>query len=198
MSLNCGHDEVSLSPPDACNLSLDPDTANRYLTVSDGNKRATVGAEQKCPDLPQRFDFYNQVLCREGLTGRCYWEVEWSCGQSEDVAVGVCYRGLNRKGEGDPCRLGFNVMSWCLGHRWNPPAATHYAEHDRKTQYFPVPSGGCSRLGVYLDWPAGTLSYYNISDDTLDHLYTFHTTFTEPVYPAFMIWRDKNYVFLPL
>lgn len=77
---------VSLS--DACVLSLDPDTANNRLTLSEGNTKATHGVQQSCPDLPQRFDVFSQVLCREGLTGCCYWEVEWSTSQSEDVAVG--------------------------------------------------------------------------------------------------------------
>lgn len=150
------------------------------------------------PNLPQRFDHFCQVLCREGLTGRCYWEVEWSAGHSEDVAVGVSYKGIFRKGQGALCRLGWNVMSWCLGHRWSPPAATLYAEHNNQCHYFSLPSTGCNRLGVYLDWPGGSLSYYKVSSNTLSHLHTFQTTFTEPVYPAFMVWRDNNYVFLRL
>ncbi|XP_044055412.1 stonustoxin subunit beta-like [Siniperca chuatsi] len=183
----------------ACVLTLDPDTANTHLTLSEGNMKATYHTElQPYPYLPQRFDHFSQVLCSEGLTRQCYWEVEWSAGSSEDVAVGVCYKGMLRKGNSQLCRLGWNEMSWCLGHRWSPPAATLYAEHDKECQYSPLPSAGCSQLGVYLDWPGGTLSYYKVSSNTLSHLHTFHTKFTEPVYPAFMIWRECNYVFLCL
>ncbi|XP_070782802.1 stonustoxin subunit alpha-like [Enoplosus armatus] len=182
----------------ACDLTLDPDTAHNRLTLSEGNKKATHGASQSYPNVPQRFKNLSQVLCREGLTGRCYWEVEWSAGYDEDVAVGVTYKGLIRKGKGNPCRLGWNTMSWCFGHRWSPSEATLYAEHEKLRHNVPVPVAGCTRLGVYLDWPAGTLSYYNVSSDTLSHLYTFHNKFSEPVYPAFTIWRESNFVFLSL
>ncbi|KAM9336971.1 stonustoxin subunit beta-like [Symphorus nematophorus] len=182
----------------ACDLSLDPDTAHNRLTLSEGNKKATCGAQQSYPDRPQRFDYYQQVLCREGLTGRCYWEVEWSAGHSEDVAVGVCYIRLGRKGKGGQCWLGGNTMSWALGHRWSPPEPTLYADHNNQQQGFPVPPTGITRLGVYLDWAAGTLSYYNASSDTLSHIHTFRAEFTEPVYPGFLIWRDSNYAHLSL
>ncbi|XP_026171815.1 neoverrucotoxin subunit alpha-like [Mastacembelus armatus] len=182
----------------ACDLTLDPNSAQNNLILSEGNKKATHGVSQSYPDHPDRFDVFHQVMCKEELTGRHYWEVEWSSGESEDVAVGVSYRGMWRKGYGDGCRLGYNVMSWCLGHRWNPPNPTLYAEHDKKATYQPVPSSGFCQVGVYLDWPAGTLSYYKVSANTLTHLHTFSTTFTEPVCPCFMIWCDKNYVFLPL
>ncbi|KAK2820152.1 hypothetical protein Q5P01_023111 [Channa striata] len=186
----------------AVDLTLDPDTANNNLILCKGNKMATHGEHQKKPSLPLRFDWFHQVLCREGLLGCCYWEVEWSTGDSEDVAVGVSYGGIGRNGKGDECRLGFNVMSWCLGHRWNHPDPTLYAEHNKNSIYFPLPVTGLQRLGVYLDWSAGTLSFYKVSaeslTESLTHLHTFCTKFTAPVYPAFMIWRDKNYVFLPL
>ncbi|XP_044035352.1 stonustoxin subunit alpha-like [Siniperca chuatsi] len=182
----------------ACDLTLDPNTASRCFTLSEENKKATCGEAQSYTDLPQRFESFCQVLCREGLTGRCYWEVEWSAGPNVNVAVGVSYIGLFRKGDDDRCRIGWNTMSWCLGHRWLPPDATLYAEHNKEQHLFPVPPTGCTRLGLFLDWPAGTLSYYNVSSDTLSHLHTFHANFSEPVYPAFLTWHPSNYVFLSL
>ncbi|XP_037611996.1 neoverrucotoxin subunit alpha-like [Sebastes umbrosus] len=177
-------------------LTLDPDTACPTLTLSEDNKKATHGARQSYPELPQRFDPYPQVLCREELTGRCYWELEWSAGGTENVAVGVCYRGLFRKGEDDWCRLGNNAMSWCLGRLWFSPKATLFAMYDSQSHYLPFPD--FTRLGVYLDWPAGTLSYYKVSSDTLSHIHTFRNKFSEPVYPAFRIWNESYCVLLCL
>ena len=61
-----------------------------------------VGVVQSYPRRPERFKFWFQVLCREGLTGRCYWEVEWRGG----VSIGVTYRGITRRGGGDDSWLG--------------------------------------------------------------------------------------------
>ncbi|KAM8730515.1 neoverrucotoxin subunit alpha-like [Acanthopagrus schlegelii] len=168
----------------ACDLTLDPDTVNHHLTLSEGNKEVTAGQErQSYPDLPQRFDCWPQVLCREGLTGRCYWEVKWG-GFLSNVVGGVCYGGMPRKGNSGQSRLGGNKLSWGLAHYHYADGL--YAEHDNQKHHLPRPFF-FTRLGVYLDWSAGTLSYYVVSSDTLSHIYTFHTKFTEPVYPICMI-----------
>uniref|UniRef100_A0A671WLK7 B30.2/SPRY domain-containing protein n=1 Tax=Sparus aurata TaxID=8175 RepID=A0A671WLK7_SPAAU len=147
----------------ACDLTLDPDTAHNELTL---------------------FDKYPQVLCREELTGRCYWEVEWESFKV-NVTVGVCCRGMSRKG--NQSNLGENKLSWCLGYyQISGAGSVLFANHDNDSSVLPVPSA-FTRLGVYLDWSAGTLSYYNVSSDTVSHIYTFHTKFTEPVYPGFEI-----------
>ncbi|KAI4894498.1 hypothetical protein NFI96_007887, partial [Prochilodus magdalenae] len=66
--------------PDSCELTLDPNTVNRRLSLCEENRKAVwAREEQSYPDHPERFDYwYQQVLCRESLTGRCYWEAEWS------------------------------------------------------------------------------------------------------------------------
>uniref|UniRef100_A0A671Y2W6 B30.2/SPRY domain-containing protein n=1 Tax=Sparus aurata TaxID=8175 RepID=A0A671Y2W6_SPAAU len=175
----------------ACDLTLDPDTAHNHLILSEGNKKATdVLEQQSYPDLPQRFGYYNQVLCREELTGRCYWEVEWESSKV-NVTVGVCYRGMSRKGKSDQSRIAGNKLCWCLGYVQIPGPEVLTAEHDNQNHELPVPSP-FPRLGVYLDWSAGTLSYYKVSSDTLSHIYTFHTKFTEPVYPGFGIWGRSS------
>ncbi|KAI3352656.1 hypothetical protein L3Q82_020125 [Scortum barcoo] len=62
----------------ACELTLDTNTAHRNLKLSEDNRKVTlVSEEQPYPDHPERFDVWPQLLCRTGLTGRCYWEVEW-------------------------------------------------------------------------------------------------------------------------
>uniref|UniRef100_A0A671Y5Y7 Neoverrucotoxin subunit beta-like n=1 Tax=Sparus aurata TaxID=8175 RepID=A0A671Y5Y7_SPAAU len=168
----------------ACDLTPDPETAHKWLTLSERNKKVTRGPGQSYPDRPQRFDDCTQVLCREELTGRCYWEVKWK-GSELFFAVGVCYRGLSRKGDHDQSRLGGNKLSWGLTYMQLGGPAGLCAHHDNQRHHLPFPPGPFTRLGVYLDWSAGTLSYYKVSSDTLSHIYTFHTKFTEPVYPGF-------------
>ncbi|XP_071371315.1 NACHT, LRR and PYD domains-containing protein 3-like [Centroberyx affinis] len=163
----------------ACELTLDPNTANRNLSLSEDNREVTeVREEQPFPDHPERFDHWKQVLCRNGLTGCCYWEVE----KKGLVCLGVTYRRIRRKGKGDDCWLGWNDKSWslyCSGY-------SYIAWHNkRRTIIRPPPSSDSDRVAVYLDWSAGTLSFYRVSSDTLIHLHTFHSTFTEPLYPGF-------------
>ncbi|KAM4580641.1 NACHT, LRR and PYD domains-containing protein 3-like isoform 2-T2 [Odontesthes bonariensis] len=162
----------------ACEITLDPNTAHRKLLLSNHNRVLTMGKEkQPYPDHPERFDYWKQLLCTEGLTGRCYWEVEWK-GQ---VYIAVTYKGIKRKGESDDCTLGKNDHSWSL----LCSAESHSGLHNNKRAS--VHGASSSRVGVYLDWPAGTLSFFGVSSGRLTHLQTFHTKFTEPVYPAFRI-----------
>merc|ERR1712208_238369 len=58
----------------------------------------------------------------------------------------------------------------------------------------PVHSSGSNRVAVYLDCPAGTLSFYEVSSDSLKHIYTVQKTFTEPLYPMFMLLNDDSSV----
>ncbi|XP_051245040.1 NACHT, LRR and PYD domains-containing protein 3 isoform X2 [Dicentrarchus labrax] len=164
----------------ACEVTLDPNTANRKLALSEDNRKVTeVQEEQPYPDHPERFHHWKQVLCREGLSSSCYWEVEWKGW----VNVGVTYRGIKRKGECDDCCLGENNKSWGLFCSGNGYSACH---NKRTTGIRGIHSSfDAGRVAVYLDWPAGTLSFYRVSSDTLIHLHTFYCTFTEPLYPAF-------------
>ncbi|XP_064866842.1 NACHT, LRR and PYD domains-containing protein 3-like [Oncorhynchus nerka] len=168
----------------ACDVTLDPNTACRHLSLSEGNRKVTWGKEkQPYPDHPERFEDWPQVLCREGLTGRCYWEAEMSGGGDD---IGMTYRGINRTGNADDSKLGCNDKSWSL-------SCSDYgytARHNKERTDLPA-SSSSNRVGVYLDWPAGTLSFYTLSSsDTLTHLHTFHSTFTEPLYPGF--WVEIN------
>ncbi|XP_078141064.1 protein NLRC3-like [Centroberyx gerrardi] len=162
----------------ACELTLDPNTANRNLSLSEDNRNVSkVREEQPYPDHPERFNYWPQLLCRNGLTGRCYWEVEWK----GRVDIGVTYRGLTRTGEGVGSWLGGNDMSWSLNCSGN----SYSVCHKNITIDTCISSSGSDRVGVYLDWSAGSLSFYRVSSDTLIHLHTFHSTFTEPLYPGF-------------
>ncbi|CAL8290314.1 unnamed protein product [Lota lota] len=171
----------------ACELTLDPNTAYRRLSLSEDNKTVTkVGEKQSYPGHPERFDFYPQVLCREALTGRCYWEVE----RERGVFIGVTYRGITRRGGGDDSRVGWNNKSWSLYCDDGGYSAWY---NDSRTDIRLHPAGS-NRVGVYLDRPAGTLSFYRVSpdvggsSDTLTHIHTFQSTFTqEDLLPGFVL-----------
>ncbi|KAK9977057.1 hypothetical protein ABG768_018878 [Culter alburnus] len=164
----------------ACDLTLDPNTAHTRLVLSDGNRKVThVSKDQPYPDHPERFE-YPQVLCRERLTGRCYWEAEWS-GYAE---ISVTYEGISRKGLSEDCVFGRNDKSWSL--YCSDEGFT--VRHNNNYTDTPVrPS--CKRAGVYVDVSAGTLSFYSVSDThTLTHLHTLNTTFTEPLCAGFSVY----------
>ncbi|KAI2667167.1 NLR family CARD domain-containing protein 3 [Labeo rohita] len=165
----------------ACSLKLDPNTANTHLILSEGNRKATYMEEQQSyPDHPERFEHHPQGLCGEGLTGRCYWEAEWS---GRGTEISMTYKDISRKG-GSDCRFGFNQKSWNLSSFYNRLTVCH----NNDSTEISTPSTS-NRVGVYLDWSAGTLSFYSVSDThTLTHIHTFKTTFTEPLYAGFGVY----------
>ncbi|KAK0148031.1 NLR family CARD domain-containing protein 3 [Merluccius polli] len=177
----------------ACGLTLDPNTAHRELSLSEDHRKVMRTEEdQSHPDHPDRFDYWSQVLCREGLTGRCYWEVE----RRGTVGTGVTYRGITRRGGGDDSRLGYNNKSWCLvcydGGRY-------YAQYNGSSTFIPLPPPVSTRVGVFVDRPAGSLSFYRVSpgvggsSHTLTHIQTFWTTFTqEDLLPVFGLWTGSS------
>uniref|UniRef100_A0AAY5EKY2 B30.2/SPRY domain-containing protein n=1 Tax=Electrophorus electricus TaxID=8005 RepID=A0AAY5EKY2_ELEEL len=170
----------------ACDLTLDPNTAHTHLSLSERNRKVTcVWEQQSYPDHPERFDVCKQVLCRESLTRRCYWEVEWS----ERAGIALTYKGIRRKGRSDDCGFGCNIKSWSLICSDN----SYTVRHNNKRTAISAPSSS-NRVGVYLDWPAGTLSFYSVSSHTLTltHLHTLHSTFTEPLYAGFWVYSDSS------
>ncbi|XP_048857944.1 NACHT, LRR and PYD domains-containing protein 3-like isoform X1 [Brienomyrus brachyistius] len=168
----------------SCQLTLDPNTANRFLSLSGGNRKVTWGAEQPYPDHPERFDSWPQVLCRESLTGRWYWEAEWDGYGAE---IGVTYKGIGRKGLRG-CGLGYNDKSWSLCCNTD----RYSVLHNNKQTLIPIKPSGSRRVGVYLDWGAGALSFYRVSSDGLTPLHRFTSSFTESLYPGFGVYRNSS------
>ncbi|XP_073322757.1 stonustoxin subunit beta-like [Pagrus major] len=169
-----------------CELTVDTNTVNRDLKLSDNNRKVThVEEKQPYPDHPERFDFWPQLLCRNGLTGRCYWEVECR----GKVHISVSYRGIRRRGISDDCLFGRNNQSWSLS--CSDDGRYSVWHNNRETVLSSCSSSSSSsssdsnRVAVYVDCPAGTLSFYRVSSDSLIHLHTFNTTFTQPLYPGF-------------
>ncbi|XP_029304154.1 tripartite motif-containing protein 16-like protein [Cottoperca gobio] len=158
-------------------ITLDPNTAHRRLSLSDRNRKVTTMAvEQLYSDHPDRFDQWWQVLSREGLTGRCYWEVKWS----GFVCIAVANKDIRRKGNTEECGFGFNNKSWSLQCK----SGSYYFKHNNISTSI---SGLQSfRVGIYLDHRAGTLSFYNVSD-TMTLLHRVQTTFTQPLLAGFRL-----------
>ncbi|XP_054475477.1 NLR family CARD domain-containing protein 3-like [Anoplopoma fimbria] len=162
----------------ACELTMDPNTAHSHLSFSEDNKKTTrMETAQPYPDSPERFTDWGQVLCREGLSAQCYWEVEWT---GEWIAIGVAYKGISRKATGNDCVFGYNDKSWSLRY-CNGKYTVWYNKNDT---YIHVPYFDSKRVGVFLDWSAGTLTFYAVTPNSMTHLHTFHTKFSEPLYPG--------------
>ncbi|XP_050959260.1 stonustoxin subunit alpha-like, partial [Labeo rohita] len=169
---------------DACDLTLDTNTANKHLILSDDNRKATsLNEPQSYPDHPDRFDEF-QVLCVESLTGRCYWETEWS---GDNVEISVSYKEIKRKRWSFDCVFGGNVNSWSLeysNHRFT-------ARHNNKYTDISAGSVSSKRVGVYVDVSGGTLSFYSVSDtNKLTHLHTFTHTFTQTLHAGFRLYPN--------
>uniref|UniRef100_A0A671TXX5 Uncharacterized protein n=1 Tax=Sparus aurata TaxID=8175 RepID=A0A671TXX5_SPAAU len=173
-----------------CKLTLDPNTINRRLKFSDNNNSVTVvREEQPYPDHQERFDKFLQLLCENGLTGCCYWEVEWR----GEVYVTVTYKGIRRKGGSYDCLFGGNDQSWSLKCSDSDGYSVWYSNIKTVLPHSSSSFSSVSnRVAVYVDCPAGTLSFYRVSSDSLIHLHTFNTTFTEPLYPGFGFWSDSS------
>ncbi|XP_038149483.1 tripartite motif-containing protein 16-like [Cyprinodon tularosa] len=159
----------------SCKITLDPNTANEYLLLSEGRRKATVmERHQSYPYHPDRFIEYAQVLSTDSLTGYCYWEVE----MRGRVYVAVTYKDISRVGDGSV--FGCNDKSWALDFFQNK----YIFWYNNISTSISGPIS--SRIGVYLDHKAGILSFYSISG-TMTLLHRVQTTFTQPLYAGFCI-----------
>ncbi len=162
---------------------------NKLLRLSERNRVITnTDTDQSYPDHPDRFDYYPQVLCRESVCGRCYWELEWSgC-----VFISVSYKSIRRKGRGVECVFGPNDQSWSL---FCSPSSYSFRHNNIHTDLSVKPISSrigvyddddddFRRIGVFVDHGAGTLSFYSVSD-TMSLIHTVQTTFTQTLYPGF-------------
>uniref|UniRef100_I3KTZ3 Tripartite motif-containing protein 16-like n=1 Tax=Oreochromis niloticus TaxID=8128 RepID=I3KTZ3_ORENI len=153
ISLTVTEVDVLLSPPE-------PKTRAGFLKYSD------------------RFTGWEEVLSRESLTGRCYWEVEW---RGRGVGVAVAYKNIGRAGRDKECGFGYNDKSWSL--YWYTKGYRFWHNHVQTVLSGPQ----SSRVGVYLDHRAGILSFYSVSE-TMTLLHRVQTTFTQPLYAGLYLY----------
>ncbi|XP_022617503.1 tripartite motif-containing protein 16-like [Seriola dumerili] len=165
-------------------ITLDPNTANTCLVLSEGNRKATlIKKEESYSSHPDRFIRWCQVLSRESLTGRCYWEEEWRGG---GVNLAVAYKNISRVGSSNECGFGLNEKSWALSCD-----KKHYLFSHNNIET-PVSGPQSFRVGVYLDHSAGVLSFYNVSK-TMTLLHRVQTTFTQPLYAGLWLpWYNGD------
>ncbi|XP_042570863.1 tripartite motif-containing protein 16-like, partial [Cyprinus carpio] len=165
-------------------LTLDLNTAHKRLRLSENNRVITeTDTVQPYPDHPDRFDV-SQVLCRESVCGRCYWELQWS--GDKGVCITVSYKSISRKGSSNECSFGCNDQSWNL----DCSHSSYSFGHNNIWTDLPVKSIS-SRIGVFVDHSAGTLSFYSVSD-TMSLNHTVQTTFTQPLYPGFGVYIGSS------
>ncbi|XP_042626506.1 tripartite motif-containing protein 16-like [Cyprinus carpio] len=170
-------------------LTPDLNTVNKLLRLSKNNRVITfTNTAQSYPDHPDRFDV-RQVLCSESVCGRCYWELEWSGSVFGGVCISVSYKSISRKGRRNECLFGYNDQSWSL---ICTPSRYSFIHNNIVTVLSVKPISSrigvyddyISRIGVFVDHSAGTLSFYSVSD-TMSLIHTVQTTFTQPLYPGF-------------
>ncbi|XP_020357307.1 stonustoxin subunit beta-like [Oncorhynchus kisutch] len=160
-------------------------TVHKLLSLPEEKRKVPREKEtQQYPDHPDIFRIEPQVLCKEELSGHCYWEVEWRDG----ARIGVTYKGISRRQGGHYSSLRRNDKSWILFYLHK----NCYAHRNNKTTRIPASFSHSNRVGVYLDRVAGTLSFYSVSSKTLTRLYTYYAAFTEPLYPGFRIRLDSS------
>ncbi|XP_016537119.1 E3 ubiquitin-protein ligase TRIM38-like [Poecilia formosa] len=166
-------------------INLDPNTAHSSMLISEGNRKVTL-LQQSYPDHPERFTDWSQVLSRESLTERCYWEIEWSQG---GVEVAVSYKDISRAGRSDESKLGFNDKSWAL--RCGSKCCTFW--HNKVSTFIKRPAS--SRVGVYLDHRAGILCFYSVSE-TMTLLHRVQTRFTQPLHAGIWLFNQGTAEFI--
>ncbi|XP_038573214.1 tripartite motif-containing protein 16-like [Micropterus salmoides] len=158
----------------ACQITLDihSNTAHPWMMLSKGNRKVTHMRNDYFShyDSSTKFIHNAQVLSRESLTGRCYWEVEWDA----LVTIAVAYKDISRSGSYKECAFGHNAKSWALYCL----AKYEFRHNDINT---PISGKRSHKVGVFLDHKAGTLSFYNV-DETMTLLHRIQTTFTQPLY----------------
>ncbi|XP_078127963.1 tripartite motif-containing protein 16-like [Sander vitreus] len=170
-------------------ITLDPNTVNTQLLLSEGNRKATVMSQKQFySSHPDRFTNWYQVLSRESLTGRCYWEVKRRGGGG--VYVAVAYKNISRGGESNECRFGLNEKSWAL--HYNNNSYTFWSNRVQTHVSGPL----SSRVGMYLDHSAGILDFYSVSE-TMTLLHRVQTTFTQPLYAGLRFYCCGDYLYYP-
>ncbi|XP_068103276.1 E3 ubiquitin/ISG15 ligase TRIM25-like [Hyperolius riggenbachi] len=168
--------------PENTNICLDSDTAASNVLVSGDLKSASwTAVPVSRPANSRRCVSFCQVLTKNTFsTGQHYWEVDTS--NCPYWMVGLTYDSIAR--DGTKSKIGNNKKSWCL----NRAEVGYLAYHNSQATKI-LPSSPVQRIGVYLNYERGCLSFYQLGNP-IGLLYTFTANFTEPLHAAFVVWKD--------
>ncbi|XP_070708362.1 tripartite motif-containing protein 16-like protein [Pempheris klunzingeri] len=172
------------------NLSLDDKTANKMLWISDSGSKVCRRTKEVCPvlDRPERYEYSPQVVCKEVIwNARAYWEVEYSGW----VVIGAAYEGAGRRASSGPSGLGENEESWGLcwaGMRYQ----IWFNGVNKDISDVPY----CSTIGVYIDQPAGIISFYVVTGEGAERevklLHKVKTTIEKQILPGFWMGIESS------
>ncbi|XP_072272870.1 E3 ubiquitin/ISG15 ligase TRIM25-like [Pyxicephalus adspersus] len=165
---------------DVSPLLMDASTAHNKMELSeDLLSMADSETNHGRPESLMRFTVYNQVLSVNSFTeGQHYWEVETSTTGIWDI--GFAYSSIER--DGNQSGLGDNDKSWCL----RKYTKKYMAAHNSKAQSLFYEQSS-QVIGIYLNYEAGRLSFYELLQPfkyLYRHIHTFTTKFTEPLHVA--------------
>ncbi|KAK9974831.1 hypothetical protein ABG768_022899 [Culter alburnus] len=155
-------------------ITLDPMTNHPWLLLSDDKKKVQEAlSETKVSFSPQRFDSWPCVLGWEGLTsGRYYWEIDIA--NNGYWRIGVTTSSSKRHGR---CPMNPSEGFWTIWRSTRQFYACTKPETELPLSLVP------RKLGVYLDYEEGQVSFYNV--ETRSHIFTFTANFREKLYPLF-------------
>ncbi|XP_057893641.1 E3 ubiquitin-protein ligase TRIM39-like isoform X3 [Melospiza georgiana] len=167
--------------PSLCSVDviLDPETAHPDLSVSEDRKSVRRGSKKlllSLFDSPRRFGSAPAVLGSPGFfSGRHYWEVQ--VGDKPEWGLGLCREAAGRKGS---VLFSPNNGYWVLR-----------LQNGGTYEALTVPVSPVTlsvrprRVGIFLDYEAGEISFYNVSDRS--HIYTFTDKFSGNLRPLFFL-----------
>ncbi|XP_048012560.1 nuclear factor 7, ovary-like [Megalobrama amblycephala] len=153
-------------------LTLDPNTAYPCLTLStDLTSVSYSGKGKKCPDNPERFNWYACVLSSEGFnSGTHCWDVE--VGDNTYWSLGITTASNQRKRY-----VFFDSNVWRVRYM----NSKYSSESPEQPWTAFTVKKKLQRVRVHLDYDGGTVSFSN--PITKNCLRTFRTSFTETVFP---------------
>ncbi|XP_035013758.1 E3 ubiquitin/ISG15 ligase TRIM25 [Hippoglossus stenolepis] len=166
---------------------LDADTAHSKLQLSNSNRKVTYSETQQLyTEHEARFSSFPQVLASCALEGgRWYWEVSVPVDEGR-WKVGLSEGQIERKGQRDNSRLGFNSFSWCVACDRRKVEAVH------NKVSVPVEVDKLQRVGVFLDFEEGILSFFNVTPGgSLVLMHSYQHKFSDALYPAFSVSKTQ-------
>ncbi|KAI4885701.1 hypothetical protein NFI96_028985 [Prochilodus magdalenae] len=170
-------------------LTFNTSTAHQFLRLTEDGRKVTNTTpwQHGYPECPERFLHWKQVLAAQSFyQGRHYFEVDIS---GEGVHVGVTTDSIARQSAGDDGCVTGHGTSWCL--QWNGRGFSAWHEG----QETPITAPKSTRLGVYLDFARGSVSFYAV-DGGVTLLHEYQAQLKQPLYPACWLPKKENVVLL--